>query len=225
MKKIICMLVLGALAAASQAELITIRGDSADQVRRSDGTGGSVANATSRMGNDTAVGGIYSAWVIPFLLPDIGSDTISAASIHTFVEKTAADLNVPGVSLDLLGVRVSASKTVLSTDYQGTVVGDNLYSLTGPVALGSYEFASAGLATYLQSIYDNDPNAAGKYVFLTITPDSVLAKYKYIDFTSASGSVSSNRPELWLTIPEPATVGMLGLGTLVTLLIRRLRTR
>jgi len=183
------------------AVVLMIKGDTADQVRRSDGTGGSVANATSRMGNDTATNGIFCAWVIPFLLPDIGSDTISAASIHTFVEKTAgAGLDVPNVSLDLLGVRVNASKTVLSTDYQGTVVGDNLYSVNSTFPLGAMEFSSAGLASYLQSIYDNDPNAAGKYVFLTITPDAVLGKYDYIDFTSASGSVSSNRPTLYLTL-------------------------
>jgi PKD repeat protein len=190
---------------AQTAVVITINGDTADQVRRSDGTFASVASSFSRIGNDTATSGIFCAWVIPFLLPDIGSGTISAASIHTFVEKTAgAGLEVPGVSLDLLGVRVNASKTVLSTDYQGTVVGDNLYSVNSSFPLGAIEFSSAGLAAWLQSIYDTDTNAAGKYVFLTITPDAVLGKYDYIDFTSASGATSANRPTLYLTLGSPA---------------------
>jgi PKD repeat protein len=180
--------------------VLSINGNTADQVRRSDGTAPSAASGNSRIGNDTSTSGLFCAWVVPFLLPDIGSETISAASILAFVEKTGGLPATSAVFLDLLGVRVSASNTVLSTDYQGTVVGDNLYNITSNLPLGAIEFSSAGLATWLQSIYDNDANAAGKYVFLTITPDATLPKYNYIDLTSASGTIAANRPVLRITL-------------------------
>jgi hypothetical protein len=162
--------------------------------------------------------------VIPFKLPDIGSKTVSVASVQTYVESINALPATSTVSLDLLGVRVNSSSTVLWSDYQGTVVGDNLYPLTSAsMSVGAKTFSSAGLATYLQSIYDNDTSAAGKYVFLTITPDAAFIKYNYARFTSANGDTVANRPTLFITtIPEPATIGMLGLGVLITLLIRRM---
>jgi hypothetical protein len=46
----------------------------------------------------------------------------------------------------------------------------------------------------------------------------------YITFRDYSDASGVNAPELILeTIPEPATIGMLGLGALMTLMIRRMR--
>ena len=227
MKKIMIAAMVAMLASVSMAELLTsINSSTTDQGWRTDGTSVWVGQTNTRVGTETA--NMRTALVLPFLLPalpDGHSITNISLSMYCEASNITSDYNF---GMDVLGVRVSASSSTAFTDMEGTVINDNqyLYNVGVFVAGNTYTFSSAGMVAYLQSIYDNDPNAAGKYVFLTLAPDTANSTgTRYITFSTANNANVSQRPVLDIytdVVPEPATTGMLGLGALITLLVRRM---
>lgn len=225
----IIAVVVAMLASVSMAELLTsINPSNRDQGWRTDGSSVYVSQVNTRVGTETA--NMRTALVMPFLLPVLpAGHSITNVSLSVYCEGVSNITADYGYGMDVLGVRVSASSNTVSTDITGTVINNDQYLFNiGVFVVGNtYTFSSEGMVDYLQAIYDNDPNAAGKYVFLTLASDTANPiNSRYITFSTADSLTVSQRPVLKIysdAIPEPATTGMLGLGALITLLVRRMR--
>ena len=187
-----------------------------------------VAQTTARVGDDSA--GNALVYIIPFQLPALtGGTTISSISLDLYAG-TKTSFSTNNFYIDILGIRVSSSSTVLTNDAtpgSATLIADNVQLVNKNVTVpldASYTLGTS----YFQNIYDTDANAAGKYVFLLLRTDGTdpYVSNSYLSYSTADDATLGNRPVLNInTIPEPATVGMLGLGALVALLARRVRGR
>jgi len=227
MKKVMSVLITVILCATgSMANLMTVPAHANDAY-----FGGTAAQSGTQTLGRVGDGSANSpfVFVIPFQLPALtGGNTISDVKLNIYCEsKTSFSSNL--IYMDVVGLRVNALPTLSSTDYDmtlGTVVGNNVQlinkNVTTPFS-ASYTLSTA----FFQAIYDGDASAAGKYVFLVLGTDGIdpNAANSYLSFSSADSATVSNRPSLSITstIPEPATIGLLGFGVLASICIRRLR--
>jgi len=237
MKKILIATFVALMASVSMADLMQINAQGSDRWMQYTNSLNSVymrniTDTTARIG-EYASGGNYNFYVVPFQLPVLPSGhSVTNASLNIYVTASSFFSNL-GQSLSVYGVRTDSSTNVVVTDnIGGTLMGGGLISYgNSPLTpTGATNLTAAGFASYIQSIYDNDVNAAGKYVFLRLENDggTLANTTHYITVGTANNATVAYRPVLNIstaTIPEPATVGMLGLGTLITLLVRRIRTR
>jgi len=230
-KKLIAMLAIACCASVSMAAVIDIDADLLDQQVRGNGTTGTSLN-WSGQANDQVSGSQSGEMVVQFVLPDLGGEAISSANL-------LASLNSPTWqtwgNVDVYGVRYSSAAAVALSDYapfsdsagNGTKIMDNFYvSGSGTAAyvdLNTDATGDAALAVWLTAQYTAGA-VAGDYVFLRFQPDHMDAVGGHAITFATANTAGETTPVLSITtVPEPATIGMLGLGALVAMLVRRVR--
>lgn len=233
MRKLSTIASVAMIAAVSLADLI-VPANTADTYSANGGvTLRPVTDTTLRIGQGATADSAdyYQMAVIPFLLPDLpAGERIDTASLSIEVTQNAYANLSSGQNLNIIGVRSATSSTVLAADFSGgtTVASSVLYmDYDVPGIVADHTFSSAGLADYLQSIYDAPGYVSGStYVFLRLAPNEPdVRANSYLIIASANHTTASVPTLTLTTIPEPATVGMLGFGTLMILMIRRIRTK
>lgn len=204
-KKLWLTILLTAMAFAAGAAVFDVISDTNDDAFKDDGVAFGNWRTTFRFGYDSAF--LEYSVILPFQLPDIGGQTISIADLEVYAEDSAYGSALNG---DLYGVRVSDTATlVFSNDFyrgvwdtsgtHGTAIQQTyIYKAYGnPAPLNARTnncslSGKAALAAYLQSIYDNDPAAAGKYVFLRLNLDqnytSGVNSFIYVNSANAAAS-------------------------------------
>ncbi len=238
MKKImITGAVLAWLASVSMAGLLTTITASVNDQQQTVALSGAGAVTAAWVSQTTATAGSGSpvtstnTYVIPFLLPTIPvGQTITNVQFNAFLVSSytfgTAGANL--VFVDVFGGAVRVASTLATTDWSAsTLLGDNIAQIDKSYTAVNMVKSVALTASFFNNIYANDINAAGKYVFLTLRPDAALRNASMATTWATANSTTLAKPTLDIytaTIPEPATVGMLGLGALVTLLLRRMRS-
>jgi len=248
MKKLMVMLMLGALATASQADLL---------VNLPQGTGLVTANAA----NSGLVGG-QVAFTTNTLSPSPSSTSYTgpeffggaggtkALATWRITDNATADYFDASFS-PVVGDQVwalymfahqSATITQATVDVRSTGTGiDNKLRIVVRKADGSYYISQSRNNpqnyTYVQTNlaaqvwYEYSPassltNIGAEVANFQLNNITAIGEMILVTKVSGTGTISAGtrKFQAWGTvIPEPATVGMLGLGALVTLLIRRLR--
>jgi hypothetical protein len=188
-----------------QASVFTVNGDTNNRGIRAGTTLRTLTSGNCRIGTETA--GQTTCYVIPFLLPALpAGEVITGASLSLYSE---SQTNLNGqANMDLRGVRTAATATVQLTDSSdGTLIADNAYALNSSIPVAqTLTLSTAEMVAYLRGLYANDPDAAGKYVFLTVFPDVAnTAGSRYVTVSSANNTITSQRPVLTLT-SEPAVI-------------------
>lgn len=235
-KTVVAALAAVLCASASMADLISIVGDKKDNYVFSSGSvNANAGGAVARVGNPqfTAGASTNMSYVIPFLLPTLtGGSTITGATLSVFVTNNVV-YATNMIRMDIRGGRTETTATVLSTDWNyGAVLANDVLNICTNRLLGLNPPTTNTLYTFVlnKSFFQNlyDTGNAGKFVFITLMADGVndkisggLAINNYLNIETADFPIAENRPTLNLyTIPEPATITMLGLGALVTVLLR-----
>ena len=234
-KKVIAALAAVLCASVAMADMISIVGSNKDNFVFSSGSvNGNAASPLARVGNPTLTAGTSTnmSYVIPFLLPALtGGNTITGATLSVFVSNTVV-FATNTIHMDILGGRTGTNATVLASDWNyGSVLANDVVNISTNRGLGINPPATNTLYTFVlnNSFFQNlyDAGNAGKIVFITLMADGVnnTTANNYLNIETADHPTVANRPTLNLyTIPEPATIGMLGLGALVAVLIRRVRS-
>ncbi|MDF3128548.1 PEP-CTERM sorting domain-containing protein [Kiritimatiellaeota bacterium B1221] len=235
MKKILLTASIAFITSIATGAILTSNMDGLGTHWRSDGSS-QFPNATeARVGTETSPQ--RSGFVMPFLLPTLPSgETISDVSLTyniTGINYFGGDA-ATGVYLDLLAPRTTASSTAntAATDtysdtvaFGGTILADGMYEMNNSVTTGEKIINLSSLTSYIQNIYTNDINAAGKYVFLTLAPDvgyGSNSRYLKIATDNFDQNIAS-LPVLTITtaIPEPGTMALVLLSLGGLLLFRR----
>lgn len=197
MKRVIACILAILVSLCGYADVFNINSSTADQGWRADGTSIWVGQtAENRIGTENLTSQ-KTFFIMPFLLPTLpDGHTITNAVLQ--IETWGSISRNSTISADLCGVRTSSSATVLSTDISGgTLLVDNWIALDPSFTAGVKTTSDAALATYLQGIYDSDPSAAGKYVFLALGPDAAYTNVtQYIRVYAADYTNSASRPLL-----------------------------
>jgi hypothetical protein len=243
MKKIILMLVL-ALSAAAQADLLVNLPQGDDLVTANASclglVDGVVAFTTSTLSPASFTGPAFfggaggtkplALWRVYDATPDYLHASISSApgdqvwALYMFNNQSATitqvlhDVRTTGVGANqTLIARIVVRKDDGSYYISAPKTNPQRFTQTNPGGLAWYEYAPAtsltGVGTLVEGFQLDNVNAIGELI--------VASNISASNFTMGA---STRTFQAWGTIPEPATVGMLGLGTLVTLLIRRLRS-
>ena len=246
MKKLIVMLVLGALAIASQADLLVDlaqgTGLVAVNTANSGLVDGKVAFTTNTLSPSPA------AYTGPAFFGGAGGT--KALTTWRIADNATADYFdasfSPAVGDQVWALYMfahqSATITQATVDVRSTGTGiDNKLRIVVRKDNGEYYISQSRnnpqnytyVQTNLASLvwYEYDPSTSLTNIGAEVANfqlDNVTAIGEMILVTKVSGtgtiSAGTRKFQAWGTvIPEPATVGMLSLGTLVTLLIRRLR--
>lgn len=203
------MVVMGLFLCAGgplRASVLTVGGDTNDRGIRNGDTLLNASSTNCRIGTETA--GQTTCYVVPFLLPAIpAGEVITEASLSLYSE-TQNYLNGQA-NMDVRGVRTATTSAVQLTDStNGTLIADNAYVLNSSIPVAqTLTISTAGMVAYLRGVYANDPDAAGKYVFLTIFPDVANSLVsRYVTVSSANNATASQRPVLTITTELPAVV-------------------
>ena len=235
MKKLLATTLIVAMGASiSMADaLAPILADGNDQVAYGDGTGKWFGQSENRIGKESTAR--YNAFIIPFALPTLSAgESISSASISLNVKSQSGPYGGDTAwNIDVYGVRASNSSVVDlnndgfigANDAGATKVDDNFFVVdpVSSVALGVHSSSAAGetaLGAWLQTLYTGSvPNQT--YAFLRFNSDDAAMVFgRYL--TVYSGNATSNQPALTITtIPEPATLGLVGAVAGAMLFIRR----
>lgn len=179
--------------------VLTVTGDTNDRGIRNAATLLNVSAANCRIGTETA--GQTTCYVVPFLLPAIPEGEVITGVALSLYSESQANLNGQA-NMDVRGVRTSASSAVQLTDSSaGTLVADNAYVLNSSIPVAqTLALSTAEMVTYLRGIYAADPDAAGKYVFLAVFPDTAnTAGSRYVTVSAANNATASQRPVLTIT--------------------------
>lgn len=218
------IMLLGSLAAA---DLVSCTPQVTDQSFRSNGTTQGSAGHTN-LSFGVQAPNIHVGSVLVFQVPDLNGKAVTGAELSLTFISNGLKVTDPNTHLDIYGVRYSpTSSAVTSNDYLGaaSLLVENWLHLDSTTAPGTY---TAGNNAALTSwIADQVGTTGGGYIILSVRQNAIpggTTTYSYL--TANSANATENVPTLTLTtIPEPATVGMLGLGTALVMAARRCVTR
>lgn len=251
MKKIIIATMVIVTAGLSLATVMNIEGSPTDRTIGLNSSGVitaavNIASTTLSAGDDNAAfNQLYCAGILVFQLPSIPvGEAITTANLGIYWDAdnmqsigslTGSTDNAMPKWCDLYAVRYSASSTVTTNDwgYKANVgVNDVLLEsqflyqaanvTMNPTLAETSAGADAALASWLTAQYTAGA-VAGDYVFLRIQ----AMKDSGNPWKITSGDAATQKPLLTIetsVIPEPATVGMIGLGAVIAMLIRRIKT-
>ena len=135
-------------------------------------------------------GGDAQSAMMVFELPSIPEGaTVSSANLDVFLETLSP---WSGFNADLYAVRSADSSVVLESDYFTGAYGTDgasqeiqddwmVPSSASASLVSTDDAADSGLGVWIASIYANDPDAAGKYIFLRMSADSapLANSYRY----------------------------------------------
>jgi hypothetical protein len=221
MKKILTSLVILILT-STVVTADVIYADGAD--RSYDTTGGQLGSAGADSNPIGVRGtGVGLGAVIPFLIPTLDGASITSAELSiTLLSNTLVDSN-PSMYLEVYGARSATTAGPVPADFTGvtTPLVSNWLQFNSNTATGTYTASSSALTSWISG---QAGTTGDVYVFLTLRSNIVPSgSYDYVYM--ASGNATADQPTLTITtsVPEPATIGMLGFGSLVALLLRRFK--
>jgi hypothetical protein len=188
----------------------TVNVGSAFSVATSLASGGSLAtiNGGSLTVGTTLWAGKFGAGTLT-----VNGGTILTRDFRIGDSNTVSQVNLNGGTVEVTGTGAIPYEinpnSVLSFQSEGTLIIDNNFGIESLIAA---QVAANDI------IWDNGSvvnTAIGSYAWDNGTGDYLHYKYDF----------GTNKSTVWVnqTIPEPATVGMLGLGSLIVLLVRRMR--
>lgn len=221
-----------ALAASTQAATIAVTSFNADGILQN-------VTASSTTEGEIGVGRLFSASrvvIYPFLLPTLPvGEVLSTVSLNVVFRSRGG---TPNFNVDLYAVGVNASNNIAQgggafwgvgatpTTPVGSalVQNDFVTSTTTTGTLTTNAGASTNLVTYLNANY-----VAGSYLFLRLNFDVAAGTEtgSYVfganDFGGGTNTTAGSIPAVLTltTVPEPSSLGLLGLGGL--LMLRRSR--
>jgi len=219
--------------ACSRADLFDVVANGSDIQLASDGTTGGIGQSEIRVGYGSTLETVYvGAFALP-ALPE--GDTVHTANLRIAIIGGNDWTTLYQKGIDLYGVRLSSSPTVLASDFyagpygddpNGTPIMEHLVYQPNSVnagfdstLLGHHETdddADANLAGWLQTLYEDpsyDP-AGTNYAILRINSQgNISTAYRYFSVGSADNATESNRPLLTIeSIPEPDVAALLFAG-------------
>lgn len=148
-----------------------------------------VSAPSARLG-DTSTGDRYT-YVIPFQLPDLAGKVVSGATLKLYLQPSGSYSSATNIYIDILGGRVNASPAVTLADCNATTaVLKNDAQIVNNTVVSPQAQAHVLDAAFFRSIYANDANAAGKYVFITLRVDNIdpAAANSFLEYTTADGA-------------------------------------
>ena len=171
----------------------------------------------------------YRNAVFVFKLPTLpAGETVASAQFN--VDYWGTQVDVTGYSVDAVAVRVAATSDVWASDF-GIAGGDKTLLQSNFVTAaseGSYggnytSLDATGQTTlggFLASNY-----VAGNYVFISLNANAAVAQDGgYSFFNSRKTGTGNFVPQLVITaVPEPALLGLIGMGVVGLLGCRRAR--
>lgn len=200
------------------AATIAVTGDSGDGMVDVNGVALNLTDPMIRPGtggNDVR----GQAGVFFFQLPTLSPNAIASADVQlSFLGLDVAGdvVNVPDFNLDLFGLGVRSSATILSSDYYaGNAAGGNgtlieSAFLTPGASPGNFDASFGG---YLQSLYSPSGVPLGDFLVVRLNPSIPLPSFSFpergYNVATADNSNSSLLPELTInSVPEPSSLAL-----------------
>ncbi len=229
------------LSLAASAAVIPLEGLGSDNQVKGDGSMPWVGGGEFRVGMGDAQ---PSAGVFVFELPvlPVGETVASADLAFSVVGGNNWSILFEN-GMDLYGVRMSSSSTVVATDYyRGAFGGDAAATAiqdyivyesqklgqAAPGEVGRHDTEAAAetaLGAWVQTMYDSpEYNMAGpNYVFVRLNDRGLFTNTtRYWSVATGNATTVENRPVLTLTtVPEPTTLALLALGLVAEMRRRR----
>ena len=231
----IMIAVLGAGIMAAQASVITVTNTTNNQQGdlRATANGAAYNTTGSSFVQQTLRAGELSGSVLDraeikfnYANPLGVGETVQKAMLRLYVIQITMPASGNGSQLLVYSSQTMAGNTAcVASDFENSsfsLVGTWTAIVAG-AATGWYEFDVTSVVT---NDIAKDSTLASVFR-LQLNNDTAMDSTKNIQFVNFTdnGTTGGTIPELVITtIPEPATIGMIGLGALITLLFRRLRT-
>lgn len=190
-------------AAASDLALVDTNGDDLGDARVASG------NTAYQMGESSADQNEVRLW-IPFTLSTADRTDIANADSVSFSFNLQSLGNVSAFNVDLHGFSGRTSAVAVNSDYEAatTLLVDNALTASSPV--GAYSFDVTNFARTQSAI----PGSV--IVFrLQMDPATLPNNDGLWNRYVIALSESTTPPQLTIVVPEPASMALLGLGTLI----------
>ena len=235
-KSALCLAALAALSTVSgqsaSAAVITISSHVADGIIQN-GNAQDAGEGEMRVG--LLGGSNFRVVILMFQLPVLApGETVTNAVLNT---RFGSKSNTPLFNIDVYATRVAAGSPSMNNGLDwgfgaspgGTLIQNDLVTpstvLGGDTLISTNSTGNANLLSYVNSNY-----VAGRYVYLRFNPDVAQtnaaiggddAAYRVYSANWTSGGSRVAQLELTTVIPEPATLGLVGLAATLGMARRR----